>query len=102
MNSLLLFGIATVGFAFSVVAIYYITLLKNGFAALPRLERPWLLLELGVASLIVAALTVPWPGLSTSIAILHLVQIVAVVIAAFFILTAMVVMKQAWTINEGD
>jgi len=101
MNSSFLLGIAAVGLVFSAVAIYYITVLKNVFAGLRRLERPWLVLEFGVASLIVAALTVPWP-VSTSVDLLHLVQIVAVVVAAFFVLTAMVMMKQAWTIREGD
>ena len=101
MNSSFLLGIAAVGLVFSAVAIYYITVLKNVFAGLRRLERPWLVLEFGVASLIVAALTVPWP-VSTSVGLLHLVQIVAVVVAAFFVLTAMVMMKQAWTIREGD
>jgi hypothetical protein len=100
MNSPFLLGIIT--FAFSTVAIYYITVLKRGFAGLRRLERPWLVLECGVASLIVAALTVLWSGVSTSIDFLHLVQIVALVLAAFFILTAMAMMKQAWTIRESD
>lgn len=102
MNSPFLLGIALVGVAFSAVAIYYITVLKNGFAGLRRLERPWLLLECGVVSLIVAALTVPWAGVSTSLSLLHLIQIVAIVLAAFFVLTAMAMMKQAWTITEGD
>lgn len=102
MNSSFLLGIAAVGLVFSAVAIYYITVLKNVFAGLRRLERPWLVLEFGVASLIVAALTVPWTGVSTSVDLFHLVQIVAVVVAAFFVLTAMVMMKQAWTIREGD
>lgn len=102
MNSSLLFGIATVALVCSAVAIYYITRVKNIFAALPRLERPWLLLELGVAFLIVAALTIPGSEVFSSIGILHLIQIAAVVSAAFFILTAMVTMKQAWTIKESD
>jgi hypothetical protein len=102
MNSPFLLGIAAVIVAFSAVAIYYITVLKNGFAGLRRLERPWLVLECGVASLIAAALTVPWPGVSISVDLLHLGQIVAVVAAAFLILTAMVMMKQAWTIREDD
>ena len=101
MSSLFLLGMAALGLAFSAVAIYYITVLKNGFAGLQRLQRPWLLLDCGVASLIVAALTVPWPGVSTTV-VVHLVQIVAVVVAAFFVLTAMVLMKRAWTIREGD
>ena len=102
MISPLLFGIAGLGVVFSVIAAYYIARVRNAFAALPRLERPWVLLELGVASLIVAALTIPMSELSFSIAILHLIQNVAVVSAAFFILTAMVTMKQAWTIKETD
>jgi len=102
MSSPFLLGIAGVGVAFSAVAIYYITGLKKGFAGLRRLERPWLILGCGVASLIVAALAVPLPVVATSIGLLHLVQILAVVLAAFFILTAMVLMKQAWTIREGD
>lgn len=102
MNSPFLLGIAVIGLGFSVVAIYYTEVLKHGFAGLQRLERPWLALECGVACLIVAALTVLWPGVLTSIDLLHLVQIVAAVSAAFFILTAMAMMKQAWTIREGD
>ena len=102
MSSPFLLGIAGVGVAFSAVAIYYIAGLKKGFAGLRRLERPWLVLGCGTTWLIVAALTVPLPVAATSIGLLHLVQIVAVVLATFFILTAMVLMKQAWTIKEGD
>ena len=102
MNSSLLFGIAAFVLACSAIATYYIIRVKNSFAALPRLERPWLLLELGVASLFIAALTIPIGELSRSIAISHLIQIAAVVSATFFILTAMVTMKQAWTIRESD
>jgi len=102
MSSPLLLGIAALCVVFSAVAIYYITALKNGFAGLRRLERPWVALECGVAALIVGTLTIPWLGTSPSLGILHLVQIVAVVVAAFFILAAMVMVKQAWTIGEGD
>ena len=102
MSSPFLLGMAVLGLAFSAVAIYYITVLKNGFAGLQRLQRPWLLLDCGVASLIVAVLTIPWsPGGSTTV-VVRLSQIVAVVVSAFFVLTAMVLMKRAWTIREGD
>ena len=102
MYSLFLFTVVAMGVVCSLVAIYYITVLKNSFAGVLRLERPWLLLECGVLSLIVAVLTVPWMILSTSVSLLRLVQILAVVVTAFFVLTAMVMMKQAWTIKEGD
>jgi uncharacterized membrane protein YkgB len=102
MNSSFLLIVVAIGVVCSVVAIYYIAGLKNSFAGVIRLARPWLLLECGVVSLIVAALTIPWMILSTSVSLLRLVQIVAVVVAAFFVLTAMAMMKQAWTIKEGD
>jgi uncharacterized membrane protein YkgB len=102
MYSSFLFTIVAIGIVCSVVAIYYITGLKKSFAGVTRLERPWLLLQCGVLSLIVAALTIPWVILSTSVSLLRLVQIIAVVVAGFFVLTAMAMMKQAWTIKEGD
>jgi len=102
MNSSLLVGMAGIGILCSIIAIYYITRIKSSFAALPRLERPWLLLELGVASLFVAALTIPIEEFLIQISLVHFVQSASVVSAAFFILTAMVTMKQAWTIKETD
>ena len=102
MNDPALLIIAAFGLVCSAIAIYYITRVKKSFASLPRLERPWLLLELGVASLFAAALTIPLSELSPSFSYSHLIQIVAAVLSAFFILTAMVTMKQAWTIKEGD
>jgi hypothetical protein len=102
MNNPALLIIAAFGLVCSAIAIYYIIRVKNSFASLPRLERPWLLLELGVASLFVAALVIPLSELSPSFGFSHLIQIIAAVLSAFFILTAMVTMKQAWTIKEGD
>jgi len=97
-----LLSIATVGFICAVIALYFVIRVKKAFSDLPRLERPWILLGLGVTSLLVAALTVPLSELSPSFGFTRLIQIVVAVLAAFFILTAMVTMKQAWTIGEGD
>ena len=99
MSNPFLLGIAAAGIVCSSVATYYISLLRNSFVGLRRLERPWLVLECGVAFLVVAALTIPLLGISTTI---DVIQIAAVVFAAFFILTAMAMMKRAWTIGEGD
>jgi hypothetical protein len=102
MNNPALLIIAAFGLICSAIAIYHIIRVKRTFAGLARLERPWLLLELGVVSLFIAALTIPIGELSQLIALFDLIQIAAVISAAFFILTAMVTMKQAWTIREGD
>jgi len=102
MNNLFLFVISAIGVVSSATAVYYINVLKNSFKGLRRLEKPWLLLEFGVASLFVAALSISCSGISSYGGTVHLVQIAAVVVSAFFILTAMVTMKQAWTITESD
>jgi protein-S-isoprenylcysteine O-methyltransferase Ste14 len=102
MTDPVLLGIATVCFVCSLIAINLVIRVKNTFSALPRLERPWVLLALGVASVLVAALTVLFPEVYPSFEFTRLIQIVAAVSAAFFILTAMVTMKRAWTIGEGD
>jgi hypothetical protein len=102
MNNPILLSIAAFGLVCSAIAIYYILRLRASFAGLPRLERPWLLLGLGVASLFVAAVTIPLDELVPSFGYSHPVQILAAVLAAFFVLAAMVTMKQAWTIAEGD
>jgi protein-S-isoprenylcysteine O-methyltransferase Ste14 len=81
---------------------YYIIRVRASFAALPRLETPWLVLAFGVATLFVAALMVPLSELSPSFGYSRLIQVLAAVLAAFFVLTAMVTMKRAWTIAEGD
>jgi hypothetical protein len=99
---LFLLSIAAVGFICSLIAFYFVIKVKRAFSDLPRLERPWVLLGLGFVSLLVAALTVPLGELSPTFGLTRLIQILAAVSAAFFILTAMVTMKQAWTIGEGD
>jgi ABC-type Fe3+-siderophore transport system permease subunit len=105
MNPLIdpaLLSVATIGFICAVVALYFVIRVKKSFSGLPRLERPWALLGLGVASLLVAALAVLLSELSPSFEFARFIQVLAAVSAAFFILTAMVTMKQAWTIGEGD
>lgn len=81
---------------------HYILRVRASFAALPRLETPWLVLAFGVAALFVAGLSIPLSELSPSFRYSRLIQVLAAVLAAFFMLTAMVTMKRAWTITEGD
>ena len=92
---------AAMGIVSSFIALYFVVRVKQAFSALPRLERPWILLGLGVLSLLVAALTVPLNEFSSPLAS-YFIQVVAAVFAAFFILAAMATMKHAWTIEEGE
>jgi hypothetical protein len=81
---------------------YYIIRVRASYASLPRLERPWAVLAFGVAALFVAALMIPLSEFSPSFGHSRLIQLVAAVLAAFFVLSAMVTMKRAWTIGESD
>lgn len=102
MNNPFLLIIAAFGLVCSAVALYYIIRLRASYAALPRLERPWLILAFGVAALFVAGLSIPLSELSPSFRYSRLIQVLAAVLAAFFVLSAMVTMKSAWTIGESD
>ena len=102
MSDPFLFSISVFGLFSSTIAIHYIIRVAGSFTGLSRLYRPWLLLGLGVVSLFLAVLTSPLTELIPTFAYSHLVQTVAVVVAAFLVLTAMVTMKQAWTIKETD
>jgi hypothetical protein len=98
-----LYGLVTLGLLILILTLFYISRVRGLFAAVPRLERPWLLFEAGVillfASLLVAAISDSF-GLNSGL--LGPVGNVLLVLTAFFILWAMVTMKRVWTISESD
>jgi len=98
-----LYGLVTLGLLILILTLFYISRVRGLFAAVPRLERPWLLFEAGVillfASLLVAAISDSF-GLTSGL--LGPVGNVLLVLTAFFILWAMVTMKRVWTISESD
>ncbi len=96
-------GLAVLGLILPAGAIYYITRVKSLFASIPRLERPWILLQAGVVSLFIALLLV---GLRNTVGVstpsLDTIQYLVVVVTGAFILAAMVLMKRVWTIPSGE
>ncbi len=96
-------GLAVLSLILPAGAIYYITRVKSLFASVPRLERPWLLLEAGVASLFIALLLVSVRNtVGFSSQSLDTIQYLVVVLTGAFILAAMVLMKRVWTIPSGE
>jgi hypothetical protein len=93
------FGILVLGLVFPAAAVYYISRVKDLFATVPGLKRPWILLQAGVVSLFIAILlvsirsTVRAPPSS-----LNIIQYVVVVLTGFFFLVAMVLMKRVWLV----
>ena len=91
------FGLFVLGLVFPAAAAYYISRVRTLFAAVPKLKRPWVLLQAGVVCLFTAILVVGVrSSIGTSIPSLDIIQYVAVVLTGFFILVAMVLMKRVW------
>ncbi len=103
MTSVYLYGLTVLGLLFAVLALLYISRVKSLFAAVSRLERPWLLLEIGVilllASFVSAAIS---NAVSSTSNLLRPLGNLLLVITSFFILYAMVTMKRVWTISDSD
>jgi len=96
------FGMIFLGLVFPAAAVYYISRVKRLFAAVPRLDKPWILLGAGVGSLFVSVLLVALrevAGISASIAdpLFDLVLVVCM----FLVMSAMILMKRVM-ISEPD
>jgi protein-S-isoprenylcysteine O-methyltransferase Ste14 len=103
MISAYLYGVIAIGLLIPVFTLFYISRVRSLFAAVPRLERPWLLLEVGVVLLFASLLaTATSDSLAYTSSLLRPLGNVLLVLTAFFILYAMVTMKRAWTISESD
>jgi len=97
------FGLFVLGLVFPAAAAYYISRVRTLFAAVPKLKRPWILLQAAVVSLFTAILLVGVrSSVGTSIQFLDIIQYVAVVLTGFFILVAMVLMKRVWLVAPDD
>jgi len=84
-------------------AIYYVSRVKSLFAAIPSLERPWLLLEVGLASLFFGiALILFRDLLGLSPRIWDVLNSTVFVVSTAIFLVAMVLMKRAWTIPSSE
>jgi hypothetical protein len=98
-----LYGLVATGLLTLILTLFYTSRVRSLFSGVPRLERPWLLFEAGVillfASLLAAAIGDSF-GLNSDL--LEPVGDLLLVLAAFFILLAMVTMKRVWTISESD
>jgi hypothetical protein len=97
------FGILVLGLVFPAAAAYYISRVKDLFATVPGLKRPWILLQAGVVSLFIAILlvairiTVRAPPSS-----LDTIRCVVVVLTGSFFLAAMLLMKRVWLVAPND
>jgi hypothetical protein len=95
-------GIITFSLVFPAAAIYYISRVKQLFASVPRLDKPWILLGAGVGALLLSLLMESIgsvTGLSPTTTDPVFTALLA--ICAFFVMSSMVLMKRV-IIGEAD
>ena len=84
-----------------VLVIWYVFKVKNTFAHIPRLEKPWIVLEGGVALLFLGIVLIAIKDvMGVSFGLFEDVDDTIIAASALFIFAAMVLMKRAWTVNE--
>jgi hypothetical protein len=95
-------GVIFVGLVFPAAAVYYISRVKRLFATVPGLDRPWILLGAGVASLFVSLLLEALRvlgGMPAGIA--DFLFLASLAVCSFFVMSAMILMKRAM-VDESD
>jgi len=99
----LLVALAALGLILPLGSIYYISRVKSLFAAIPRLERPWLLLQVGVCLLLLdVVLTMFGNLLGIPSGIADIFGKAVLVASTGVVLVGMVLMKWAWTIPSNE
>jgi len=98
-----LLGIISIALVLPAGAIYYVSRVKSLFAAIPRLERPWLLLEFGLVSLLFGMALILFRNLlGLSPRIWDILNSTILVASTAIFLVAMMMMKRAWTIPSSE
>lgn len=96
-------GILVLGLVYPAAAVYYISRVRDLFATVPRLKRPWVLLQAGVVSLFIGMLLV---GIKSTVGApqssLDMIWYMVVVLTGFFFLAAMVLMRRVWIGASND
>ena len=96
-------GLTALALVLPLGSIYYISRVKSLFAAIPRLERPWLLLEAGVCLLLLDVILTTlgnFLGIPSGIADVFGKAVLVASTGVFLI--GMVLMKHAWTIPSSE
>ena len=86
-----------------ILVIWYILKVKNTFAHIPRLAKPWIVLEGGVALLFLGVVLIAVKDvLNVSFGFFEEIDDSIIAASALFIFAAMVMMKKAWTVTEME
>ena len=91
----LAFGVILLGFVFPAVGVYYISRVKQLFATVPHLDKPWVLLGGGVGMLFLSVLLLTLRDITgTSAGIVDPLFSVTLAVCAFLVMSSMLLMKR--------
>ncbi len=90
-------------FAILLLVMYYMSKIKSTFAGVPQLARPWVMLQVGVSSLLlVLVLDVVREFLGSSVPLWDQIDGIVLFVSTVFFLLGTVMMKKAWTITPSE
>jgi hypothetical protein len=90
-------------FVILLLVMYYMSKIKSTFVGVPKLARPWVLLQVGVASLMLGlVLDVAKEAFDPSLPIWGEVEIIVLFASTIFFLLGTMMMKKAWTITPSE
>ena len=96
------FGFIFLGLIFPAVGVYYVSRVKQLFATVPHLDKPWVLLGGGVGTLFVSVLLLSLREINgISAGIVDPLFSVTLTICAFLVMSSMILMKRVM-LGESD
>ena len=96
-------GLILIAVVLFLIVIYYILKVKNTFASIPRLQKPWVVLVGGVALLFLGVILIAVKDvLGITFGYLEDFDDGVIAVSAVFILVAMYMMHRAWTVRESE
>lgn len=99
----MLFFLTRGAFVILVLVMYYMSKIKSTFMGVPQLARPWVMLQVGVASLILGLIfDVAKEFFDPSLPIWGQVDTTIIFVSTIFFLLGTMMMKKAWTIAPSE
>ncbi len=90
-------------FVILLLVMYYMSKIKSTFMGVPQLAKPWVMLQVGVASLMLGlVLDVAKQAFDPSLPIWNQVDVVVIFVSTIFFLLGTMMMKKAWTIAPSE
>ncbi len=90
-------------FAILLLVMYYISKIKSTFVGVPQLARPWVFLQVGVATLLLTlVLDIAKGFFGPSVPLWDQISAIVLFVSSILFLLGTMMMKKAWTIAPSE